>query len=202
MKLKKINKKSLIILIFSILLLFSIYIIYKKLIIFNKIENFNPNITTPAKNTKSQLMKSGKLKTINISHGNENVSKAIENTLDKLIDNEVNLANQLKTFNIKVESHKTELGKAAGASISDGATNSISHLKPISDTIQKQVNNLSSDPPDHLDNHPNSPNFNPKKATSWWIPHGNTPSYYRGNYVTIGASTCNLPQCQPDGFTE
>lgn len=217
MKIKNINKNLLMLLVILLILICFLYFINKQFIIFNKIENFkndhlqNPNINHDHNNKKINLsqtrsgieqykqnmMDTGALKTINLSHGNKNTSLKLENILDNLLENEIALEKEISQFDSKVKTFSKNEAIKKFDDITDSVSGTVSHLKTYSDTIQNQVNDLGSDPPDHLVNDPNSPDYDPEKATSWWSRNGNTPPYYTGNYIPIGATTCNLPQCLP-----
>lgn len=214
MKIKNINKNLLML---SLILVCFLYFINKQFIIFNKIENFkndhlqNPNINHDHNNkkislsdTRSQMekykqnmMDTGALKTINLSHGNKDTSLKLENTLDNLLENEIAIEKELVEFNDKLKAFSKAEAVKKFNEIVDTMGTTVNHLKPYSNTIHNQVNNLASDPPDHLVNDPNSPDYDPEKGTSWWSRNGNTPPYYTGTYIPMGASTCNLPQCLP-----
>mgnify|MGYP006235471639 CR=1 FL=1 len=123
----------------------SLYIVYREIVYFNNIENFenpNNNQQQPAQLTPEQIRQkkqqglkkledSGFLKVINIDHENKAATKSMESQLDSLSNREYKLSQELKNFNIQVESRRTELGKKAMSQTLDVMSHATSHLKPI-----------------------------------------------------------------------
>jgi hypothetical protein len=211
MKLKfKFNKIIIIfILIFSFLI--SLFTIYKELKYYNSLELLtqNPAFIDPSANIQNieqqhrqKLEDMGLLKTINFAQVDNDLTKKVDNQVNNLYNEEIDIKKKLKDLQQKVNDKFKSAGMKVAKDTMSTAATATAHYKPITNSINNHLKALGAPPPTHLVNHPSLPNHNPKVANSWWMPKGNTPQFYNGNYIPIAPTTCSQVQCLPDGFAE
>jgi len=213
--------KIFIIFILSFCFIISLFTIYKELKYYNSLELLtqnpsaidlqqskdkaqsitNQNNLLINKNNK-KLQDQGTLKVFNISQVDNDLTKKIKTQVTNLASDEDKITQALKNLQQQVKDKITQVGLETGSKTMAVASQATSHFKPITDSLNNHMKSLSSKPPDHLVNHPNLPNYDPKKRNSWWMPQGNTPQFFSGNYIPIAPTTCTQTQCKPDGFAE
>ena len=221
MKRKLKFNKIFIIFILSFCFIISLFTIYKELKYYNSLELLTQNPSTidlqQAKDNaqsitnqnnvlknkyKQKLQDEGTLKVFNIAQVDNDLTKKIKTEVANLASDEDKITQSLKNLQQQVKDKITQVGLETGKKTMAVASEATSHLKPITDSINKHMESLSSDPPDHLVNHPSLPNYDPKKRNSWWMPQGNTPQFFSVNYIPIASTTCTQTQCLPDGFAQ
>ena len=219
MKLNLKFNKIFIIFILCFCFIISLFTIYKELQYYNNLELLTQNLSTiqlqQAKNklqsitnennlsqNNQKLQDEGILKVLNISQVDNDLTKKIKTEVTNLASEEDKITQELKNLQQQIKDIITKNGLETGAKTMAVASQATSHLKPITDSINQHLESLSSEPPDHLVNHPSLPNYDPKKANSWWMPQGNTQQFFSGNYIPIAPTNCTQTQCQPDGFAQ
>ena len=190
----------------------SFFILYKEIKYYNSLElltNENPSKINLLNNSQNLINRSkemfeddGKLKTINLTQTDLGLNKEINSQLTNLLNEENTISEELKKLKQKSLEKSKEKGIEAGKKILSTTFDATSHFLPITKRINYHLKSIGSKPPKHLTNHPTLPNYDPSKANSWWIPQGNTPEFYFGNYIPIAAANCTQVQCAPDGYAE
>lgn len=211
MKLKLKFNKIIIFFILIITFLISLYTIYKELKYYNSLELLtqNPALIDPSNNiqnveqqNRQKLEDLGILKTINFAQVDNDLTKKIDNEVNNLSNQEIIISKKLKDLQQKVNDKVQAAGVKVATDTMATASTATSHYKPITNSINNHLKSLGAPPPTHLVNHPSLPNHNPKVANSWWMPEGNTPQFFNGNYIPMAPTTCSQTQCLPDGYAE
>jgi hypothetical protein len=208
MKLKFKFNKIIIIFILIITFLISLFTLYKELNYYNSLELLtqNPAFIDPSGNVKNQINQKledmGILKTFNLAQVDNDLTKKVDNQVNNLYNEEIDIKKKLKDLQQKVNDKFKSAGTKVAKDTMSTAATATAHYKPITNSINNHLKALGAPPPTHLVNHPSLPNHNHKVANSWWMPEGNTPQFYTGNYIPMAPTTCSQVQCLPDGFAE
>lgn len=208
MKLKFKFNKIIIIFILIITFLISLFTLYKELNYYNSLELLtqNPSFIDPSGNVKNQINQKledmGILKTFNLAQVDNDLTKKVDNQVNNLYNEEIDIKKKLKDLQQKVNDKFKSAGTKVAKDTMSTAATATAHYKPITNSINNHLKALGAPPPTHLVNHPSLPNHNHKVANSWWMPEGNTPQFYTGNYIPMAPTTCSQVQCLPDGFAQ